>query len=547
MMKKILFFAFSILLLGCSTDDGGDNKSVDLPAEEQVPVAVDDEVTTSENTEIIIEGLLENDIIFEYARITKVDAESKEGGSVINNRNGTFTYTPPQNYIGEDAFEYTICDNASNPNCSSANVLITITAASPVAEDDNYETQENKSIRISSYLDNDQLLDNATVASIDVEGANGTVVMEDNGDITYTPVNGFVGTASFTYTICDDDETPSCSTATINVNVVDEGSPVANDDEVVVDAGKTESTITGLLLNDNPIDDAVITSVDGSATKGTVVLKNDGTITYQPAAGFTGEDSFTYSLCDDDTPDPTCSSATVTVNVINPVAFNIPSAYSAYYSSVVFSTDKDFNFKQLARLSITSHTRILSYGERHEYLYEADEDLNNSNNVTLMYTGDSRPKDEYQAGDLSDGETFNTEHIYPQSRLSAADAVTDLHHLRATDVSINSLRSNHPFTDGSGEAELIGEDDKAWYPGDEWKGDVARMVMYLNIRYGETFSEVGGLELFLKWNREDPVSAFERQRQEVISAVQGNRNPFIDNPYLATIIWGGQPAENTWK
>ena len=72
------------------------------------------------------------------------------------------------------------------------------------------------------------------------------------------------------------------------------------------------------------------------------------------------------------------------------------------------------------------------------------------------------------------------------------------------------------------------------------------MVMYLHIRYGETFSKVGNLELFLEWNAEDPVSAFEIQRNEVISAVQGNRNPFIDNPYLATLIWGGVSAENRW-
>ena len=89
--------------------------------------------------------------------------------------------------------------------------------------------------------------------------------------------------------------------------------------------------------------------------------------------------------------------------------------------------------------------------------------------------------------------------------------------------------------------------DNSWYPGDEWKGDVARAVLYLNIRYGEDYKEVGTLDLFLKWNREDPVSAFEKNRNNVIENAQGNRNPFIDNPYLVTLIWGGTPAENTWE
>ena len=73
------------------------------------------------------------------------------------------------------------------------------------------------------------------------------------------------------------------------------------------------------------------------------------------------------------------------------------------------------------------------------------------------------------------------------------------------------------------------------------------MVLYLNVRYGEDYTKVGTLDLFLKWNREDPVSDFERQRNEVIEGAQGVRNPFIDNPYLATLIWGGTPAENTWE
>jgi endonuclease I len=52
--------------------------------------------------------------------------------------------------------------------------------------------------------------------------------------------------------------------------------------------------------------------------------------------------------------------------------------------------------------------------------------------------------------------------------------------------------------------------------------------------------------MFLEWNAEDPVSAFEMQRQEIIEGAQGNRNPFIDNPYFATLIWDGPEAENLW-
>ncbi|MCF7559776.1 endonuclease [Sabulilitoribacter multivorans] len=227
------------------------------------------------------------------------------------------------------------------------------------------------------------------------------------------------------------------------------------------------------------------------------------------------------------------------------INFNLPSSVQSYYSDITFFEDADLLFNELEAHVTLNHTTILSYGQRHQYLYNADADLNNTDNVTLMYSGESRYWREYTSSSNNyTPQTFNTEHIFPQSMLSAEDAVTDLHHLRVCDDDVNSNRSNYPFLDGSGTYKL---DGTRWYPGDEWRGDVARMVMYLNIRYGENFNKVGGISLFLKWNIEDPVSAFEVQRNEVIYAAQGNRNPFIDNPYLATLIWGGSAdAENKW-
>jgi len=250
-------------------------------------------------------------------------------------------------------------------------------------------------------------------------------------------------------------------------------------------------------------------------------------------------------LCDDDET-PSCVTATITIKLVDGLDVNIPAALEYYYGDLALTTDEDLNFTVLRTLTQDMHTTILTYFERHEYLYDADEDLDNPANVILMYSGESRDRREYTSGsNPHTPQTFNTEHIFPQSRLDSEDAVTDLHHLRSADDAINSLRLNYPYTDGSGQYELV--NGNSWFPGDEWKGDVARMVLYLNVRYGEDYTKVGTLDLFLKWNREDPVSDFERQRNEVIEGAQGVRNPFIDNPYLATLIWGGNPAENTWE
>lgn len=101
-----------------------------------------------------------------------------------------------------------------------------------------------------------------------------------------------------------------------------------------------------------------------------------------------------------------------------------------------------------------------------------------------------------------------------------------------------------PLLTGTGNNKLL---NRSFFPGEEWRGDVARIIMYMNLRYDENFDAVGGLSLFLKWNAEDPVSKLEIQHNLVIAEVQGNRNPFIDNPILATLIWGGKEAENRWN
>lgn len=534
----------ALLILSCSKDDEGGGAPVEPPVTE-VPVAVDDELSTSENTSLQFDSLLDNDTVFDYARISAIDGETAKGGTVVDNRDGTYTYTPPTDFMGEDSFEYTMCDNTSPRNCSTATVTVTVTAASVVAVVDSYETDEDTLLVISNHLDNDDIPDGATVTSIDVEGTTGSAELQNDGSIKYTPTEGFAGEDSFTYEVCNDHETPNCSTATITITVIDEGDPVAVDDEIYMSLGAADLKISTLLNNDTVIDDAVISSVEAIGS-GSVVLNEDGTVTYTPVAGFTGDDTFSYDLCDDDTPDPSCSTATVTVSIMESVSFDIPAGLQNYYGDFFLSTDTDINFELISDLTINSHTTLLSYGQRHDYLYDADEDLDNPDNVILMYTGESRYWEEYWSDSNSySPQTFNTEHIYPQSRLISELAVTDLHHLRVADADVNESRWNHPFADGSGDARVINGD--SWYPGDEWKGDVARMVLYLNIRYGETFNKVGDLELFLKWNAEDPVSAFEVQRNNVIETAQGNRNPFIDNPYFATLIWNGPAAENRWE
>ena len=419
----------------------------------------------------------------------------------------------------------------------------------PVAVDDEIFVVMNTPLKIENLLDNDTISNYGRISSIDFgEEGKGAMEPQGNGGYKYIPKEGFIGETSFIYELCDENFPANCTIATVRVVVTEEFLEFkANDDFVVVDFNQN-SLIDTLLSNDLMAENAVIESIDVSNTIGAASLVGNN-IEYVPVNDFIGEDTLVYNVCNT-TEDGVeqCDTATVRIVVANTVNFTINSEVSAYYQGIEFYDSPDYLLETFKNLMISSHVNILEYTDRHDYLYDADEDLMNPDNVTLIYSSESRFEEEYQGNANYEPLTFNTEHIYPQSFLPGEDqsdpSTRDLHNLRVVDASTNSSRSNHPFVDGSGVFMRI---DDTWYPGDEWKGDVARIVMYMNMYYDEPFQDVGNLDLFLQWNIEDPVSDFEMQRNNVIEGAQGNRNPFIDNPFLATLIWGGDAAVNTWE
>ncbi len=248
----------------------------------------------------------------------------------------------------------------------------------------------------------------------------------------------------------------------------------------------------------------------------------------------------------------------------------------AYYSGIDF-TQTGTNLKtQLATLITTTHTTKLPYTsasmDTWDAIQLADLDPTNSAKVLLVYgyndsdapTNNDRSRAKTLMGTAGCTGFWNREHTFPQSLANppmdtgTPGVSTDIHHLRAADCQWNSTRSNRPFIDGQGDAITVGPND--WYPGDEWKGDVARMMMYLYVRYGNvtpattigvgstSYSPLNDMpNIFLEWNTEDPVSIAEINRNNQVHSIQGNRNPFIDNPYLATLIWNGPQAPDFWN
>lgn len=200
----------------------------------------------------------------------------------------------------------------------------------------------------------------------------------------------------------------------------------------------------------------------------------------------------------------------------------------------------------------------LSYSEVWNALRETDEDPNNPDNVRLFYSGDSRSKAR-NGGNVGD---WNREHVWAKSHGDFGTSKgpgTDIHHLRPTDVQVNSSRSNLDFDYGGNAVKGCNEcksTKNSWEPPNDVKGDVARMLFYMATRY-EKGDKVdlelneklnngknpyhGKLSVLLEWNEADPVDEYEMNRNNVIQEWQGNRNPFIDNPEWAESIWGQTP------
>ena len=209
--------------------------------------------------------------------------------------------------------------------------------------------------------------------------------------------------------------------------------------------------------------------------------------------------------------------------------------------------------------------RAQTYTDIIDILKEADQNPANSNQVWLVYKEIGRAKLDYQTTSNSLGK-WNREHTFPRSRggfnsinlddiadgknlfwNTTADSLrhgnSDAHALRAADGPENSSRGNQFYGQYNGPSGTLGT----------FKGDVARSVFYMAVRYngleivngypeGIT-GQFGDLATLLEWHRNDPPDDFEMNRNNVVYTWQFNRNPFIDHPDLVEYLWGNSVGQ----
>ncbi len=151
-------------------------------------------------------------------------------------------------------------------------------------------------------------------------------------------------------------------------------------------------------------------------------------------------------------------------------------------------------------------------------------------------------------GTIPDHTVINVEHTWPQSRFGGHDKgmqKSDLHHLFPSDSVMNSVRGNHPFGEvdvalqtlecSSSQYGLSPSGDVVFEPPARHKGNVARALFYFSVRYNLSIDSEQE-ETLRKWHEADPVDQEEFQHHEDIKQIQGNVNPFIENPHLVDSV-----------
>ena len=212
-------------------------------------------------------------------------------------------------------------------------------------------------------------------------------------------------------------------------------------------------------------------------------------------------------------------------------------------------------FSTLQTLMRNTHSKTSSYNDCH-ILADKTDCQNEDGSVSLIYTSYSATMGQWNG--------WNREHVWPQSLGggNTRGGGADLHHIRPSDASVNTSRGNKKYGEaGAGATAKYGSNPATGYlggtynstyfePNDNVKGDVARICLYVYVRWGSSWGADSITEVFqsvdvlLEWCEMDPVDTWEMGRNEVVQEIQGNRNVFIDYPEYAWLIFGREVPDD---
>ena len=284
------------------------------------------------------------------------------------------------------------------------------------------------------------------------------------------------------------------------------------------------------------------------------------------------------------------------VKVTNETDTSLKAVFARYYKGINNQSGAQLK-SALNKLISESHDRKLTYTKSNnddwcdlknidvwEALAYTDSDCpvdcSECCKIRLLYLDETRDLVQaYKGGKSGCLDFWEREHVWPTSRGNFANSknygYTDLHHIRPADKDINLQHGNYGYNYGGDEVfdklkncpnrspeALLNKNEQSFEPPDRAKGQVARMLFYMDVRYesvdfvspefmpnlelkannvkydsSDKEPSIGHLCTLLEWNRHHKPTEFEKRRNNRVEELQGNRNPFIDNPAWADKIW----------
>lgn len=349
---------------------------------------------------------------------------------------------------------------------------------------------------------------------------------------TFTTDTPVTSALSFSFTLNNGSFNSSDYTGTLNV---------------VIPTGMSSATVNVVLRNDGVNDGDEEMEVTLGTVPSNYIVLNNNTIVRVNDVNFT-----------------TLNFGTPASPTYGQVSNNKP---TGYYDSLEGKSGAALKQALQDIIANPAVVRAHTYGDVINILKTADQNPLNNNQVWLIYTEQPRSKIDYQTTSSIIGK-WNREHIYCQSRGNFGDlynlppdginnwlasgpddigaGLSDAHHLRAVDGQENTSRNNRNYG--------VDYNGPVANPTSSWKGDVARAVFYMAVRYNglnvvdgnpneNIVGQIGDLTTLLQWNHTDPSDDYEMNRNNYIYTWQMNRNPFIDMPALADYIWGIHTGE----
>ncbi|MGI3009231.1 tandem-95 repeat protein [Vibrio parahaemolyticus] len=259
-----------------ATDPSGESASqtVDFTVTPVVDIKADS-TNVVEDTPTII-NVLGNDTFEGADKVVSLDAEnSPKNGTVIVNSDGTVTYTPDDNYVGEDAFTYIVTSGGVSES-TTVEVNVTPVNDAPVAKNDISTTQEDTAVTID-VLSNDTDVDGdkLSIQSATVPEAQGKVEIVD-GKLVFTPAENFNGDVEITYTVTDGQLTDEAK-VTVTVNPVNDAPTIKVDavESITEDAVSTDTVVATLEVADTDTPEDQLTVSLENNSNGYFVLVGD--------------------------------------------------------------------------------------------------------------------------------------------------------------------------------------------------------------------------------------------------------------------------------